>query len=508
MPESNTAEAVTAVMQEGEQEESVSIIEVPEGVHLDRLKSIRDRLFNLRKASGSGRQSKETAFLWKEVSVLVKSLSEIRTKNAENEEDDGSAISMEMDQILEDIIPMFFQFWSSNGKVSENMYPVYVKLAKMKHTLEHLNDSGLYTSHVVSETEAKLKDLKEKVHAFAVAQESKDRGNKKTLALLQSKLTACVQDLATLKESLSSISPALLPVHTRLNEIKQELQNLLRRGSSHAFSLAEVQMLQDELREIDSVRIDGSYLGRDGTVLPGQAAVIALIESAYDDVHELLSMREAIAGDNPLRSVYEKLIKIKANLERIQMVYRWALKAEDLVQLQIELGAIDNLRVDGKFLDDKGQVPEGQAVLHFLLHKCYRIIYKLQSTAEETVSEFLIPIRNQLVTLKKCLQELQRWKVSLSPRELMVYQMRLASLDNMRVDGKYLDDEGNVPEGQGILHGLLNENYDILRDLQHAAEEAEGDTDFFDEEEEEEDEDEEGECPFPVHDAPIPVQST
>jgi hypothetical protein len=37
-------------------------------------------------------------------------------------------------------------------------------------------------------------------------------------------------------------------------------------------------MLQDEVREIDSVRIDGAYLGKDGAILPGQAAVISLIE--------------------------------------------------------------------------------------------------------------------------------------------------------------------------------------------------------------------------------------
>ncbi|KAJ3102177.1 hypothetical protein HDU97_000738 [Phlyctochytrium planicorne] len=378
--------------------------------HLQRLKEIREKLFNLRKATGSARQSKETSFLWKEVSGIVKSLADLRSKDAQGGDGDSS---FETDQILEDIIPMFFQFWSSNGKVSEHMYPVYVKLAKLNHTLDHWLESGLYTTSNLADAQGKLKDLEDRVHGFAVAHETKDKGRKQGLALLQSKLNAAI--------------------HTRLNEIKSELQNLLRRGSSHAFSLAEVQMLQDELREIDSVRIDGSFLGKDGAVLPGQAAVIALIESSYEDVHELLSMREAIAGDNPLRSVYERLIKIKGNLERISMVYRWALRAEDLVQLQMELGSIDNLRVDGKFLDEKGQVPEGQAVLHFLLHK--------------------------------------------------------------RVDGKYLDADGTVPEGQGILHGLLNECYDVLRALQHVAEENEGldddddDDDLYEEEEEDEDED-------------------
>ncbi|KAJ3094246.1 hypothetical protein HDU96_001769 [Phlyctochytrium bullatum] len=418
--------------------------------YVERLKTIRERLFNLRKAEGGLKGSKETNFLWKEVSQLVKALTTWRSNQIsdtqahgvlsggstesliqENERSEAAREQSEIDVILEDIIPMFFQFWSSNGKVSEHMYPVYVKVAKLKHSLDHLNESGFFTKKDVVDMEAKYKEFETIVQTYAVAEEAKDRGNRKGIALLQAKLTACKRVLQTLQESLAAISPALLPIHTRLNEIKQELQSLLRRGSSHAFSLAEVQMLQDELREIDSVRIDGSFLGKDGTVLPGQAAVIYLIESAYEDVHELLSLREAIGGENPLRSVYERLIRIKASLERIQMMYRWALKAEDLVELQMELGAIDNLRVDGKFLDEKGNVPEGQAVLHFLLHKCYRLVYKLQSVSEESVADSLLPIRNQLVTLKKCLQELHRWKISLSPRELSVYQMRLAALDNL-----------------------------------------------------------------------------
>lgn len=50
-------------------------------------------------------------------------------------------------------------------------------------------------------------------------------------------------------------------------------------------------------------------------------------------------------------------------------------------------------------------------------------------------------------------------------RELYPYQMKLASIDNMRVDGKFLDEDGSIPEGQGIVMALLNECYDILFEL-------------------------------------------
>ncbi|KAJ1675793.1 Cu(2+) suppressing and bleomycin sensitive protein 1 [Spiromyces aspiralis] len=43
--------------------------------------------------------------------------------------------------------------------------------------------------------------------------------------------------------------------------------------------------------------------------------------------------------------------------------------------------------------------------------------------------------------------------------------MKLASIDNLRVDGKFLDEEDHVPEGQGVVMSLLNECYDILYEL-------------------------------------------
>lgn len=65
--------------------------------------------------------------------------------------------------------------------------------------------------------------------------------------------------------------------------------------------------------------------------------------------------------------------------------------------MQYKLGEIDNLRTDGQFLANGECVP-GQAVLHFLLHKCYRLIYKLQVICE-AIDDSLRPVYNQLMTL-------------------------------------------------------------------------------------------------------------
>lgn len=120
--------------------------------------------------------------------------------------------------------------------------------------------------------------------------------------------------LDELEAEYETIAFELRPIHTRLVEIKKELEALIARKNPHAFSLAEVQILQQELREIDLVRIDGKYYNKEGAIISGQAACIDLLESCFEDVHELLALREAVSGENPLRELYETLINIRAKV--------------------------------------------------------------------------------------------------------------------------------------------------------------------------------------------------
>ena len=227
-----------------------------------------------------------------------------------------------------------------------------------------------------------------------------------------------------MKQELNSVANELRAIHSRLIEIKKELQSLLKRNSPHAFSLLEVHVLQDQLRDIDSAKIDGKFINRQGVIINGQAQICDLIESCYDDVHELLSAKDVVVADNPLRHVYENLIRIRAKLESHQITFRWSLSPVELHELQRSLADIDNMRVDGKFLDEQGNVPEGQAILHFLLHKCYRLSRKLVNSLE-IISDQWTPQYNQLITLKKCLLELKKWRITLSDRECIPYAMKL-----------------------------------------------------------------------------------
>ena len=189
----------------------------------------------------------------------------------------------------------------------------------------------------------------------------------------------------------------------------------------------------------------------------GQALVFSLLDTCYEDVHELLSTKDVITMDNPLRGVYETLVNIRANLESHELTFRWTLTPTSLAKIQQELGGIDNLRVDGKFLAKDGAIPQGQAVLHFLLHKCYRLVRKLL-TSMEPVSDQLLPHYNQLLTLKKCLNELAKFEVTLSDHESIPYKMKLKSIENILNDA---DEE----EGMDIMNELLEESRAILASL-------------------------------------------
>ncbi|KAM9899195.1 hypothetical protein OXX69_009573, partial [Metschnikowia pulcherrima] len=88
------------------------------------------------------------------------------------------------------------------------------------------------------------------------------------------------------------------------------------------------------------------------------------------------------------------------------------------------------------------------------------------------VSESLQPIHNQLSTVRRCLLEIKRVDGLNNLRELFPFQFKLASLDNLRHDGKFIVNN-QVPEGQGTLNALLAECFDIVYELKIELEEKE-----------------------------------
>jgi hypothetical protein len=126
---------------------------------------------------------------------------------------------------------------------------------------------------------------------------------------------------------------------------------------------------------------------------------------------------------------YHTLTGIRNELEKISLTQAWSLRETDLYDFQRELDKIDESRVDGNWLDQDGKPAElyVQRTLLYLIRRSYGYIYYLMNSSEP-VSEALLPIYNQLQTLKRCLIEVKTSGGVSSVRELYPYSMKVCAL--------------------------------------------------------------------------------
>lgn len=269
--------------------------------------------------------------------------------------------------------------------------------------------------------------------------------------------------LRTLEGTLSVLSVELVPIHQRLVSVRRQI---VAAAAKPKPARAEIKMLQEELRKIDSKRVDGKFLGPGGSSVPaGQAILVGILEDCFEIVHDANVRNDEVPMT--LQPIYDRLSEIKSQLEHLVLTHRWTLRETDLWNYQVTLKEIDRLRVDGKFVDSEGKQPEGQLVLLYLLRRCYGLIYRLVASSEP-ISEELMPISNKLSTVSKCLKEVSKYGGPFTMRDLYPYRLALHQIDGMRSpvrdkDGKetgerkWLGRDGSVPEGQAILRAQYEE---------------------------------------------------
>uniref|UniRef100_A0A093VWP7 Uncharacterized protein n=1 Tax=Talaromyces marneffei PM1 TaxID=1077442 RepID=A0A093VWP7_TALMA len=258
---------------------------------------------------------------------------------------------------------------------------------------------------------------------------------------------------ATLRKGLEPLSPELVKFHETLVSI---LRSTSAANTRSKFSSSEVSELQERLKEIQNNMKDGNFVGSDGQILGGQEAVKSLYERCW-------RWTEIVLERYTDPTSYSFKAKAKIPTEKA-----WSLRETDLFHFQRKLDRIDEARVNGNFLDATNQPADlhAQRTLLYLIRRSYAYIYALL-IASEPVSEALLPIYNQLQTLRRCLLEVKDSGGVSNSRELYPYSMKLNSIDNMRIDGKFYI--GNdIPEGQGSVNSLLAECYELAYDLRAA----------------------------------------
>lgn len=111
-----------------------------------------------------------------------------------------------------------------------------------------------------------------------------------------------------------------------------------------------------------SKRVDGKFLGPNGTVPASQAVCSSLFEECFDIAQEVKAQDESKNVGDSLKPIFDRLTEIRRELESFVLTHRWSLRETDLWNYTLSLQEIDKMRVDGKFMDLEKNVPQGQYV--------------------------------------------------------------------------------------------------------------------------------------------------
>ena len=251
--------------------------------------------------------------------------------------------------------------------------------------LDHMKESGVYTSNDLQPFKVRLKELKDMIMAevdfvqpgelelsaphppqatLDASSMGEDPSSKAAFTkLLLRKHDKCQSRLKELLASLSVICVDLVPLHQKLITLRRRLAALAAQKTDKA----DLEVVAEELRKIESSKVDGKfYAGNveadetEAAAPPGQAILSGLLEDAFEILQEIQSTEEEV--DPQLRPIFDRLSEIRTQLERLTLTHRWTLRETDLYNFQVSLQEIDRMRVDGKFVDADGNKPHGQRV--------------------------------------------------------------------------------------------------------------------------------------------------
>jgi len=313
------------------------------------------------------------------------------------------------------------------------------------------------------------KDLNHVTHTLEtlrkVVETAKPSYPQTLITLLSNRLDVCQALNNNLVSRLDRLTGDLPKLHEKLISI---LRSLSLANTKSKFSATEVKKLQEQAKEIDTHRVDGKFVNASGEVPEGNDDVCALLDKCLMWSEIVLERKGEIP--EAFQDKYVVLVDIRNKLEKLSLTQAWSLRETDLYDYQRQLDKIDESRIDSNFVDANGNFADlyVQRTLLYLIRRSYGYIYYLM-VSSEPVSEALLPVYNQLQTLRRCLIEVKNQGGVSSPRELYPYSMKLNSIDNMRVDGKFKVGD-DIPEGQGAVNELLADCFELSYELRVAAE--------------------------------------
>ncbi|KAI9036851.1 uncharacterized protein KD926_001239 [Aspergillus affinis] len=417
---------------------------------LDKLLHTRDALILIKQDKSSYIKSRDVLPLYEEV------IGEVEKLNAVRKEGDRRLSHNRLDYVLDDCFQLISLLFLTVGRNNEAP-AVYSLATTVQRLLDHLEEAGFYSSKDLDSITKTLANMNETI------ERCRDAYSPALLTLLERRLEKCQRLLTKLRSGLSALSPDLASTHETLVSILRSTSAVNTRSK---FSATEVNGLRKQLKKIEATMKDGNFVGPDGSVLASQDGPKSLMERCWR-WSEIVLEREGKIDDR-FQEQYERLLDIRNQLDRLSVTQAWSLRETDLFGYQRKLDRIDEARINGNFVDAQGKPADihAQRTLLYLIRRSYGYIYALLISSEP-VSEALLPVYNQLQTLRRCLLEVKESGGVSNSRELYPYSMKLNSIDNMRIDGKFYVGS-DIPEGQGSVNALLAECYDIVWELRAA----------------------------------------
>ncbi|KAI9652648.1 MAG: hypothetical protein M1831_006634 [Alyxoria varia] len=447
---------------------------------LDKLLYTRDKLLLLKQDKTRYVKSQDVISHYDDVIKQVEALNNIRTNKREEQN--------RVDTVLDDCFQLISLFFFTIGRNSEAP-AAYCLVSTIKRLLDHLKEAGFFMNKDLESMSHKLETIHE-----CVEREGANQSPHLT-TLLEARMTYCRNMISELQLSLSQLSPELMGYHEKLVSIlrclsacntkeKCPFSNIkdLRRQLAEVEDefkgapqkrLCEEATLKERLNQYTNSIEKMTYTDR--AKIPGDEIIADLIERCF--LYSEIILQRKGKFDERFRDKFSTLADIRNQLEKRSLTQAWSLRETDLYEYQRKLDRFDEARVNGNFLDAEGKPAEiyEQRTLLYLLRKSYALIY-LMLTSSEPVSEALLPVYNQLTTLRKCLTEVKRSGGVNSARELYPYSMKLNSIDNMRQDGKFIVND-DIPEGQASVIELLTECFEMAYDLRNDADARDDDDD-------------------------------
>jgi len=424
---------------------------------LDSLLAIRDQLTLLKQDRTTYVTSGSVIPLYEKTVDQVRILNEIR---ADKPQEDNK-----VDRVLDACFQLLSLFFMTIGRNNEAP-AAYALTSTIKRLLDHLTEVNLYSDKDLTHVSHTLDKLR------GIVKNAGTSYSPKLITLLANRIDLCQASLSNLQGKLDRLGGDLPAIHETLISC---IRQLSLANTKAKFPTSEVTKLQEQIKEVDAKRVNGKFVTVSGEVLPGSEDVVALLEKCLMWSRTVLERKGEIP--EAFNGTYQVLIEIRNKLERLSITQAWSLRETDLYDYQRQLDKIDESRINGNFMDADGNFAElyVQRTLLYLIRRSYGFIYYLM-VSSEPVSEALLPVYNQLQTLRRCLIEVKNSGGVSSPRELYPYSMKLNSIDNMRVDGKFMIGD-DIPEGQGSVNDLMAECFELSYELRVAAETEDGDDD-------------------------------